>query len=68
LFLVAVPVSILSVIAALFINQVRLRTSNTQTRPTVEAVGAGGEDGVTAAAAVLARGDDPPKPPAERTV
>jgi MFS family permease len=42
LFLVAVPVSILSVIAALFINQVKLRTSNTQTRPTVEAEGAGG--------------------------
>ncbi len=36
LFVVAVPVSLLSVIVALFINQVRLRTSNTQTRPTVE--------------------------------
>ena len=45
LFLVAVPVSILSVIAALFINQVRLRTSNTQTRPTVDAEGAGGAGG-----------------------
>jgi EmrB/QacA subfamily drug resistance transporter len=30
LFLVAVPVSILSIIAALFINQVKLRASNTQ--------------------------------------
>jgi EmrB/QacA subfamily drug resistance transporter len=50
LFLVAVPVSILSVIAALFINQVRLRTSNTQTRPTVEPAGAASEDGVTAVA------------------
>ena len=49
LFLVAVPVSILSVIAALFINQVRLRTSNTQTRPTVEPVAAAGEDAVTVA-------------------
>ena len=50
LFLVAVPVSILSVIAALFINQVRLRTSNTQTRPTVEPPAAASEDGVTVAA------------------
>jgi len=33
LFLVAVPVSVLSVIAALFIRQVKLRTSNTQPRP-----------------------------------
>jgi EmrB/QacA subfamily drug resistance transporter len=49
LFLVAVPVSILSVIAALFINQVRLRTSNTQTRPTVEPSAAAGEDAVTVA-------------------
>jgi EmrB/QacA subfamily drug resistance transporter len=49
LFLVAVPVSILSVIAALFINQVRLRTSNTQTRPTVESSAAAGEDAVTVA-------------------
>ncbi len=32
IFLVAVPVSVLSVIAALFINQVQLRTSNTQAR------------------------------------
>jgi EmrB/QacA subfamily drug resistance transporter len=32
LFLVAVPVSILSIIAALFINQVQLRVSNTQSR------------------------------------
>jgi hypothetical protein len=30
MFLVAVPVSVLSVIAALFIKQVKLRTSNTQ--------------------------------------
>jgi EmrB/QacA subfamily drug resistance transporter len=49
LFLVAVPVSILSVIAALFINQVRLRTSNTQTRPTVEPAAPAGDDTVTAA-------------------
>jgi EmrB/QacA subfamily drug resistance transporter len=49
LFLVAVPVSILSVIAALFINQVRLRTSNTQTRATVEPSAAAGEDAVTVA-------------------
>ena len=49
LFLVAVPVSILSVIAALFIKQVRLRTSNTQTRPTVEPSAAAGEDAVTVA-------------------
>jgi EmrB/QacA subfamily drug resistance transporter len=48
LFVVAVPVSILSVIVALFINQVRLRTSNTQTRPTVEP-SAAGEDAVTVA-------------------
>jgi EmrB/QacA subfamily drug resistance transporter len=47
LFLVAVPVSILSVIAALFINQVRLRTSNTQTRPTVEQAAAASDDAVT---------------------
>jgi EmrB/QacA subfamily drug resistance transporter len=47
LFLVAVPVSILSVIAALFINQVRLRTSNTQTRPTVEPSAAAADDVVT---------------------
>jgi len=33
LFVVAVPVSILSVIAALFINQVQLRASNTQPPP-----------------------------------
>jgi EmrB/QacA subfamily drug resistance transporter len=33
LFLAAVPVSLLSVIAALFIRQVKLRTSNTQPRP-----------------------------------
>ncbi len=32
LFLVAVPVSVLSIIAALFINQVQLRASNTQPR------------------------------------
>jgi hypothetical protein len=50
LFLVAVPVSILSVIAALFINQVRLRTSNTQTRPTVEPPAAASEDEVAVAA------------------
>ncbi len=49
LFLVAVPVSALSVIAALFINQVRLRTSNTQTRLTVEPSAPAGEDAVTAA-------------------
>jgi EmrB/QacA subfamily drug resistance transporter len=49
LFLVAVPVSILSVIAALFINQVRLRTSNTQTRPTVEASAGARDDAVTVA-------------------
>ena len=49
LFFVAVPVSILSVIAALFINQVRLRTSNTQTRLTVEPSAAAGEDAVTVA-------------------
>jgi EmrB/QacA subfamily drug resistance transporter len=49
LFLVAVPVSVLSVIAALFINQVRLRTSNTQTRPTVEPAAPPGDDAVTAA-------------------
>jgi MFS family permease len=49
LFLVAVPVSALSVIAALFINQVRLRTSNTQTRLTVEPSAQVGEDAVTAA-------------------
>jgi EmrB/QacA subfamily drug resistance transporter len=49
LFLVAVPVSILSVIAALFVNQVRLRTSNAQTRPTVEPSAAAGEDAVTVA-------------------
>jgi EmrB/QacA subfamily drug resistance transporter len=49
LFLVAVPVSILSVVAALFINQVRLRSSNTQTRPTVERPAAVGEDAVTVA-------------------
>jgi hypothetical protein len=48
LFLVAVPVSALSVIAALFINQVRLRTSNTQTRLTVEPSARVGEDAVTA--------------------
>ncbi len=47
LFVVAVPVSLLSVIVALFINQVRLRTSNTQTRPTVEPSAAAGEDAVT---------------------
>jgi EmrB/QacA subfamily drug resistance transporter len=49
LFFVAVPVSVLSVIAALFINQVRLRASNTQTRLTVEPSVAVGEDAVTAA-------------------
>ncbi len=49
LFLVAVPVSVLSVIAALFINQVRLRTSNTQTRPTVEPSEAACRDAVTVA-------------------
>jgi EmrB/QacA subfamily drug resistance transporter len=32
MFLVAVPVSVVSIIAALFINQVQLRTSNTQAR------------------------------------
>ena len=32
LFLVAVPISVLSVIASLFINQVQLRTTNTQVR------------------------------------
>ena len=32
MFLVAVPVSLVSIIAALFINQVQLRTSNTQAR------------------------------------
>jgi hypothetical protein len=32
LFIAAVPVSVLSVIAALFIRQVKLRTSNTQPR------------------------------------
>jgi EmrB/QacA subfamily drug resistance transporter len=47
LFFVAVLVSIVSVIAALFINQVRLRTSNTQTRPTVEPSPEAGEDAVT---------------------
>jgi EmrB/QacA subfamily drug resistance transporter len=49
LFLVAVPVSILSVIAALFINQVRLRTSNTQTRLTVDPSAEAGENAVTVA-------------------
>ena len=33
LFVAAVPVSVLSVIAALFIRQVKLRTSNTQSKP-----------------------------------
>jgi hypothetical protein len=47
LFLVAVPVSILSVIAALFINQVRLRTSNAQTRPTVEPSAAADDQAVS---------------------
>jgi MFS family permease len=50
LFVVAVAVSMLSVIAALFINQVRLRTSNTQTRPIVEHSAAAGQDGITVAA------------------
>ena len=45
MFLVAVPVSVLSVIAALFIRQVKLRTSNTQPRP------AGGDVPAEAAAA-----------------
>jgi EmrB/QacA subfamily drug resistance transporter len=49
LFLAAVPVSVLSVIAALFINQVRLRTSNTQTRPTVEPPAAVSEDAAAVA-------------------
>jgi EmrB/QacA subfamily drug resistance transporter len=49
LFLVAVPVSILSVIAASFINQVRLRSSNTQTRHTVEPPAAVDDDAVTVA-------------------
>jgi EmrB/QacA subfamily drug resistance transporter len=49
LFLVAVPVSILSVIAALFINQVRLRTTNAQTRPTVEPSAAVGDDAIAVA-------------------
>jgi hypothetical protein len=31
----------------LFINQVRLRTSNTQTRPTVEQAAAASDDAVT---------------------
>ncbi len=50
IFLVAVPVSVLSIIAALFINQVQLRTSNTQ----APAPGAGtlaGADAATDAAA-----------------
>jgi EmrB/QacA subfamily drug resistance transporter len=41
IFLVAIPVSLLSIIAALFVNQVQLRTSNTQAR----APGAGAPDG-----------------------
>jgi hypothetical protein len=41
LFIAAVPVSVLSVIAALFIRQVKLRTSNTQARPAGDSVAAG---------------------------
>jgi EmrB/QacA subfamily drug resistance transporter len=37
IFLVAVPVSLLSIIAALFVNQVQLRTSNTQPRTSATA-------------------------------
>jgi EmrB/QacA subfamily drug resistance transporter len=42
IFLVAVPVSMLSIIAALFINQVQLRTSNTTARAPGNASPAGG--------------------------
>ncbi len=41
LFLAAIPVSVLSIIAALFIRQVKLRTSNTQLRTASDGVPAG---------------------------
>ncbi len=44
IFLVAVPVSLLSIIAALFVNQVQLRTSNSQPR----ASGTAAPDGASA--------------------
>jgi EmrB/QacA subfamily drug resistance transporter len=46
IFLVAVPVSLLSIVAALFVNQVQLRTSNTQPR----ASGTTAPDGASAGA------------------
>jgi hypothetical protein len=54
LFIAAVPVSVLSVIAALFIRQVKLRTSNTQPRaaddgPPVAAVAAAASAGESSA-------------------
>ncbi len=52
IFLVAVPVSLLSIIAALFINQVQLRTSNTTARaPGVASPGGGGSEAESAASA-----------------
>ncbi len=47
-FLVAVPVSLLSIIAALFVNQVQLRTSNTQARASSAAAPDGAEAGARA--------------------
>jgi EmrB/QacA subfamily drug resistance transporter len=64
LFIAAVPVSVLSVIAALFIRQVKLRTSNTQARPaggdlSAGAVGTGVATAGSAAAAESVTGAGP---------
>jgi MFS family permease len=48
IFLVAVPVSLLSIIAALFVNQVQLRTSNTQPRTSATAASDGASAGAPA--------------------
>ncbi len=64
LFIAAVPVSVLSVIAALFIRQVKLRTSNTLPRNPGDAQPAGAAVAGSASSATLAgeTGAAPPAP------
>jgi EmrB/QacA subfamily drug resistance transporter len=69
LFIAAVPVSVLSIIAALFIRQVKLRTSNTQQQPSdavlpAGATAAAGSAAAGSAASVVSGGETGAVPPA----
>jgi hypothetical protein len=56
LFLVAIPVSVLSIIAALFIRQVQLRTSNTKPQAAGDGSSGAGSSGAGSSGAGAAAG------------